>query len=175
MGSKMKNLSFNRMNSVLDILHKISRYIINYCINNRIGTIVWGRNPGWKQNINIGKRNNQKFTKIPHYLLFKMLKYKASEIGIKVIDVEESHTSKCSFLDLEPICHKEKGQYLGKRIKRGLFRSALGIIINADVNAAYNMIRKVFPEAFKSIGIEGVVLHPERLSIKDLLSRPNTC
>ncbi len=175
MGDKMKRLSFNRKNSVLDILHKISRFIIDYCIQNRIGTIVWGRNPGWKQNINIGKRNNQKFTKIPHYLLFKTLKYKASEVGIKVIDQEESHTSKCSFLDLESIGHKEKGQYLGKRTKRGLFRSLKGIIINADVNAAYNMIRKVFPEAFAGIGIEGVVLHPERLSIKDLLSRPNTC
>ncbi len=74
----------------------------------------------------------------------------------------------------EILGHKEKGQYVGKRIKRGLFRSALGIIINADVNAAYNMIRKVFPDAFnnllKTIGIEGVVLHPERLSIKDLFS-----
>lgn len=190
MGSKMKILSFNRTNKILDILHKISRYIINYCINNRIGTIVWGRNPGWKQNINIGKRNNQKFTKIPHYLLFKILKYKTEEIGIKVIDIEESHTSKCSFLDLENIGHKEKGQYLGKRIKRGLFRSLKGIVLNADVNAAYNMIRKVFLDAFhkfvrivngknelmiNAIGIEGVVLHPERLSIKDLLSRPNTC
>jgi len=168
MGAKMRNLSFNRKNLVLDILHKISRFIVNYCVNNRIGTIVWGRNPGWKQEINIGRRNNQKFTKIPHYLLFKMLKYKSEENGIRVIDVEESWTSKCSFLDQEPIGHKEK--YVGRRIKRGLFRSALGIIINADVNAAYNIIRKVFPEAFRAIGIEGVVLHPERLSIKDLLS-----
>ncbi len=174
MGEKMKILSQNRSNIVKDILHKISRFIINYCIENRIGTIVWGRNPGWKQNINLGRRTNQKFTKIPHYLLFKLLKYKAEEIGIKVIDIEESHTSKCSFLDFEPIGHKEKGQYLGKRIKRGLFRTLKGILINADVNAAYNMIKKVFPEAFKSIGIAGVVLHPERLSIKDLLSRPNS-
>jgi len=167
-GAKMRNLSFNRKNLVLDILHKISRFIVNYCVNNRIGTIVWGRNPGWKQNISIGKRNNQKFTKIPHYLLFKMLKYKSEENGIRVIDVEESWTSKCSFLDQEPIGHKDK--YVGRRIKRGLFRSSLGIIINADVNAAYNLIRKVFPEAFRTIGIGGVVLHPERLSIKDLLS-----
>ncbi len=173
-GEKMKNLSSHRINIVLDILHKISRFIINHCIDNRIGTIVWGRNPGWKQNINLGKKTNQKFTKIPHYLLFKILKYKASEVGIKVIDIEESHTSKCSFLDDEPIGHKEKGQYVGKRIKRGIFRSLKGILINADVNAAYNMIKKVFPEAFKSIGIAGVVLHPERLSIKDLLSRPNS-
>lgn len=179
MGDKMKILSQNRTNSVLDILHKISRFIVNYCVQNKIGTIVWGRNPGWKQNINIGKRNNQKFTKIPHYLLFKLLKYKVEDIGIKVIDIEESHTSKCSFLDNEPIGHKEKGQYVGKRTKRGLFRSTKGIIINADVNAAYNMIRKVFPDAFntilKTVGIDGIVLHPERLSIKDLLTRPNTC
>lgn len=186
MGDKMKKLSFDRMNSVLDILHKISRYIVNYCIYNRIGTLIWGRNPGWKQNINLGKKTNQKFTKIPHYLLFKLLKYKAEDVGIKVTDIEESHTSKCSFLDFEQIGHKEKGQYVGKRIKRGLFRTMKGIILNADVNAAYNMIRKVFPNAFnrfirngflvlKTIRIEGVVLHPLRLSIKDLLSRPNSC
>lgn len=144
---------------------------MNYCVDNRIGTIVWGRNPWWKQNINIGKKNNQKFTKIPHYLLFRLLKYKAEEVGIKVIDTEESHTSKCSFLDKEPIGHKEKDQYFGKRIKRGLFRTLKGIIINADVNAAYNMIRKVFPDSFRlnGIGIADVVLHPERISIKDLL------
>lgn len=102
------------------------------------------------------------------------MKYKAEEIGIKVIDVNESHTSKCSFPDLETIGHKEKGQYFGRRIKRGLFRTLKGIIINADVNAAYNMIRKVFPDAFnhllKTVGIAGVVLHPERISIKDLLN-----
>lgn len=143
MGEKMKILSQNRTNMVLDILHKISRFIITHYINNRIGTIVWGRNPRWKQNINIGKRNNQKFTKIPHYLLFKILKYKAEEVGIRMIDYNESHTSKCSFLDMEPVGHKDKGQYVGKRIKRGLFRSAFGIITNADVNAAYNIIRKV--------------------------------
>jgi putative transposase len=199
MGSKMQKLSFDRTNKMLDIIHKISRYIVNYCIINRIGTIVWGRNPGWKQKINLGKRTNQKFTKIPHYLLFKMMKYKAEEIGIKVIDVIESHTSKCSFPDLEAIGYKEKGQYLGKRGKtgqklpRGAFRTAKGIILNSDVNAAYNMIRKVFPDAFrkfirngklmiKAIGIdtsskedEGVVLHPLRLSVSDLFRGPNAC
>ncbi len=190
MGSKFKNLSYNRTNFILDSLHKISRTIINYCISHRIGTIVWGRNPGWKQNINLGRRTNQKFTKIPHYLLFRLLKYKAEEIGIKVIDIEESHTSKCSFLDNEPIGHKEKGQYVGIRGKkypkslrklgipapkdwlgRGLFRTAKGIIWNSDVNAAYNMIRKVFPDSFKlnGIGIADVVLHPKRLSVSDLL------
>jgi putative transposase len=172
MGSKMAKLSFDRMNAVLDILHKISRFVVEYCIRNKIGTIVLGRNPGWKQFINLRKKTNQKFTKIPHYLLFRLMKYKAEEVGIKVIDIEESHTSKCSFPDEEEICHHDK--YLGKRTRRGLFRSLKGIIINADVNAAYNIIRKVFPEAFKSLGIEGVVLHPERLSIKDLLSRPNS-
>lgn len=172
MGEKMKILSTNRTNYVLDILHKISRYIVDYCIENKIGTIVWGRNPGWKQKINLGKKNNQKFTKIPHYLLFEKLKYKAKEVGIKVIDVPENHTSKCSFLDNEPIEHKEKGQYFGKRTTRGLFRTLKGIIINADVNAAYNMIRKVFPDSFRSngIGIADVVLHPERISIKDLFN-----
>jgi putative transposase len=87
-----------------------------------------------------------------------MLTYKAELVGIQVILVNESHTSKCSFLDDEPICHHER--YLGKRIKRGLFRAADGrTVYNADVNGAYNIIRKAIPGAFGQ-GKAGVVVHP---------------
>lgn len=173
-GENLKIQSQNRFNTIKDIFHKLSRYIINYCIEYKIGTIIIGRNPGWKQNINIGKRNNQNFVSIPFYLLIRLLKYKSEEVGIDLIEIEESHTSKCSFLDNESICHHEK--YIGKRIKRGLFRSGLGRRINADINAAYNMIRKVYPNTFRDRGhgLVGEVLHPERLSIKDLLTRPNS-
>lgn len=86
--------------------------------------------------------------------------YKAKEIGISIVEQDESHTSKCSFLDDEPIGHS--GKYIGKRISRGLFRSLKGIIINADVQGAYNIIKKAFPKAFEKMivlradGIEGV-------------------
>ncbi len=87
-----------------------------------------------------------------------MLKYKAELVGIKVIETEESYTSKCSLLDLEELCKKEK--YCGRRIKRGLYRSAKGTLINADLNGADNILRKVFPEGFQLEGIEGVGFHP---------------
>lgn len=77
----------------------------------------------------------------------------------------ENHTSRCSFLDLEPLEHRE--QYAGRRISRGLFRSKSGVVINADVNAAYNVVRKAFPKAFAD-GIEGVGLHPARMSFNTL-------
>jgi len=79
-------------------------------------------------------------------------------VGIKVVITEESHTSKCSFLDDEPICHQER--YAGKRVRRGLFRAADGRTIHADVNGSYNIIRKVIPDAFRGRGIAGVVVHP---------------
>ena len=98
-------------------------------------------------------------------MLFRseMLTYKCELVGIQVITNNESHTSKCSFLDNEPICRQE--HYAGKRVKRGLFRSATGKLINADLNGALNIIRKVIPAAF-SEGIEGAAVHPLPLGIK---------
>jgi putative transposase len=90
-----------------------------------------------------------------------MLIYKCELRGIKVIITEESYTSKCSFLDLEEI--KKQENYAGKRVKRGLFKSANGTLINADVNGGYNILRKVFPNAFAN-GIEGVAVHPVIIS-----------
>lgn len=167
-GSAIEKVTNNRNKKMQDIMHKISRYIINYCMEHNIGTIVIGLNPFWKQRVNLGKRNNQNFVQIPFGKLIKMVEYKAEEVGINVITDSEEYTSKCSFLDGESMEHHDK--YIGKRIKRGLFRSGKGILINADINAAYNMIRKVFPNAFNKLGhgIEDVVLHPKRLSILDI-------
>jgi putative transposase len=91
-----------------------------------------------------------------------MLTYKAQLVGIQVIVTEESYTSKCSFLDHEPLAHQER--YAGKRLKRGLFQTATGKRFNADVNGAYNMILKVVPDAFGK-GRAGVVVHPVRLCL----------
>ncbi len=93
-----------------------------------------------------------------------MLTYKAALVDIKVILTEESHTSKCSFLDIELVEHQDR--YVGKRVKRGLFVTASGRRINADVNGAYNMIVKVVPNAFGN-GREGVVVHPVRLALRN--------
>ena len=156
-GKGVEVLTHKRNSRIKDVLHKLSRAIINYALEMNVENIIIGSNPFWKQKTNMGKKNNQNFAQIPHSTLISMVEYKAGEVGISVERIEESYTSKCSFLDNEPMEHHEK--YLGKRVKRGLFRSATGVLLNADVNAAYNMIRKAIPNAFAE-GIEGVVLHP---------------
>ena len=133
-----------------------------WCVKNKIDTIVIGHNKGWKQDINIGARNNQNFVSIPFDMLRKQLAYKAEEHRILPVDSNEDHTSKCSFLDGESVEHHDK--YMGRRIKRGLFRTSDGRTINADLNAAYNIIRKAFPKAFAK-GIEGLGMAPRRLNV----------
>jgi len=154
---RINRLTFRRNNKVRDYLHKTSRFIIDYCVKHQISMIVIGKNKNWKQEISIGKRNNQNFVSIPFDVLIQQLKYKAEEVGIEVIENEESYTSKCSFLDNEEIGKKEI--YAGRRIKRGLFKSSNGTLINADVNGGYNILKKAFPKAFAD-GIGRCGLHP---------------
>ena len=156
-------LTNKRNNKVTDYLHKASRLLVNQLVSRGITTLVIGKNPNMKQDINIGKVNNQNFVQLPIMRFADLMKYKCELEGIKVLFNEESYTSKCSFLDSEPICKHDK--YIGKRIKRGLFVSRNGIKINADVNGAYNIMIKVIPNAF-SDGIEGVGVHPMVLTIK---------
>jgi len=175
-GTTMLNLTDNRNRKIKDAMHKISRYIVDWCLEHKIGTIVIGHNDNWKQKAQLGKRNNQNFVSIPYYILMNQITYKAEETGMSVIEQDESHTSKCSFLDNESVEHHSK--YLGKRIKRGLFRSATGILINADVQGALNIIRKAVSNAFpkgNADGIEGVGLHPKRTNIKKILSFGDVC
>ena len=140
---KINSLTRNRYNFVEDCFHKISTDIINQAVSNDVTTIVVGNNDLWKQEINLGKRNNQNFVQIPFENLIEKLKYKALAKGIKVITTEESYTSKCSFFDNEDMCkHKD---YQGKRIHRGLFRTSDKKTINSDVNGTLNIIRKVVP------------------------------
>ena len=155
---RMERLTTRRTRQINHYLHTHSRRIIDLLVREGIGTLVIGKNEGWKQEISIGKRNNQNFVQVPHARLIELLAYKAELVGIRVVLTNESHTSKCSFLDDEPIHHHAR--YAGKRIKRGLFRAADGRqIINADVNGAYNIIRKAIPGAFGQ-GKAGVVVHP---------------
>lgn len=175
-GTAERKLTEKRNRKIKDAMHKISRYIINWCIDNNIGTIVIGYNDAWKQEAELGKRNNQNFVLIPYYLLTHDIQYKGEETGINVVEQEESHTSKCSFLDNESVEHHDS--YMGKRIKRGIFRSAKGILINADVNGSLNIIRKAVSEAFpkgSADEIEGVGLHPKRANTKMILSFEDGC
>ena len=160
---RLKRITAKRNNKINDIFHKISRKVINYCIENNFGTIIIGYNRAWKQRVNIGKVNNQKFVQIPFFKLINQIKYKSELVGIEIIIGRESFTSKCSFLDKEPI--KRHKKYMGKRVNRGLFKSQKGILINADVNAGYNIIKKVIPNAVSADGIEGVGLHPYSIAI----------
>jgi transposase len=130
--------------------------------------LVIGMNPLWKQAANLGQRTNQQFVSIPHARFIAMLTYKAELVSIRVIVTEESYTSKASFLDADPLpvydaARPDQPRFSGRRVKRGLYRAADGTPINADVNGAYNIIRKVAPEAFAQ-GSRGCVVHPVRLA-----------
>jgi putative transposase len=158
---RLESLTDKRNRRLQYELHLASRRIIERLVQEDIGTLVIGKNAGWKQEINLGRRNNQNFVAIPHARFIDLLTYKAELVGIQVIVREESYTSKCSFLDREPIEKRET--YAGRRVKRGLFHSASGRRIQADVNASYNIIRKAAPCAFDAAGVEGAVVHPVRL------------
>ena len=129
-----------RNNRINDYLHKITTYIVNQAVSKNIGTIVVGYNKEWKQDTNLGKVNNQNFVHIPFYRLINLLEYKCRLKGIKFQTITESYTSKCSFVDNEEI--KKHKTYSGKRITRELFKTKDGLIINADINGAYNILKK---------------------------------
>lgn len=158
-----RQVSLKRNNRIGDALHKTSRFVIDYCIRNNIGTIVVGKNDGWKRDVNIGHRNNQNFVQIPHAKLVDQIKYKAALFCIDFVEQEESHTSKCDALALEPVEHRNP--YLGRRKHRGLFVSSTGKQIHADVNGALNIMRK-------AIGDHNVVLNWGRLArpVSEVLS-----
>jgi putative transposase len=155
---RLQRLSRKRKNKVQDFFHKTSRAVIKYCVAHNIGRILIGYNPQWKQGIKLRKKTNQNFVGLPFLTLLHQIRYKGELVGIRVDTTKEDHTSKCSFLDNEPIIHHES--YLGTRTTRGLFKSKNEQIINADCNGAYNIVKKVVPNAFNADGIEGVGLHP---------------
>lgn len=162
--SKIKKLTQKRNNRVKDYMHKASKKIINFLVNNKIECLVVGSNKQWKKEINIGKRNNQNFVSIPYFIFKRMLKYKCEEKGIHYLEREESYTSKTSFLDMEDI--QKQNSYKGKRIKRGLFRSGEGIEINADLNGALNIIRKEFGnDYFREDKLTQLFSNPKRIKV----------
>ena len=160
---KIETLTRKRNNKVKDYLHKSSCMLVNHLVSNNVSKVVVGHNKEWKQDINIGKKNNQNFVQIPFNQFIQMLTYKARLKGVVVVTKEESYTSKCSFLDGETI--EKHNTYMGKRVKRGLFKSNNGRLINADLNGALNILRKEIPNAFNGYGIE-VCSTPTVLTVK---------
>ena len=145
-------------------LHAASRRIIDHLVQEGIGTLAVGKNPLWKQQVELGRKNNQTFVQIPHARFFAILTYKAKLVGIDVVIVEESYTSKASFLDLDVLPtydpeRTEKPRFSGKREKRGLYRASDGRRIHADINGSYNILRKAFPNSFGQ-GIEAAAVRP---------------
>ncbi len=164
---RIERITHKRNNKVKDYLHKASKIIIDNAISTSTTKIIIGKNENWKQNINLGKKNNRQFTTIPHATLIKMIEYKAQMVGIETIVTQEAYTSKCSALDLEPICKHET--YVGKRIKRGLFVTATRKLINADANGALNIARLGLSASGKEMQISDSVMscvsQPKKLNI----------
>jgi putative transposase len=161
----INKLNYKRNNKIEDYFHKASKHLIDICIKNNIGKIVIGKNINWKQDINIGKKNNQNFVSTPFNKLIQMITYKAEQVSIKVILTEESYTSKIDHLVNEPMIHSDN--YLGKRIKRGLFKSSTNILLNADINGSFGMLRKinaVNKNYFNNLVNRGCVFQPVKLN-----------
>jgi putative transposase len=177
--ARMERMTNKRNRRVDHYMHTASRYIVDLLVQEGIGVLVIGKNDGWKQNIEMGKRNNQNFVQIPHARFIHMLTYKAELVGITVLITEESYTSKASFLDRDPLPVRDtndaKHTFSGKRVERGLYRASGNRYINADVNGAYNIIRKAAPDTFTAEGVEDgwatpYVVHPARMT----LAKPRT-
>jgi len=164
---RMINLSRKREFQLNDYMNRSSKYIINYCLNNDVGSIVVGDFSDIKQNINLGKKNNQNFVSIPYGKFRQKLKSKCELFGIEYYHVDESYTSKTSFLDKE--FPEKKDSYLGKRVKRGLFKSSTGKCINADVNGAAQILVKSKRNIFDGAYI-GATNAPVRVKLIDMIN-----
>lgn len=129
--------------------HNASKMIVELCMKTGCGTIIIGKNDGWKQEMHLGKKTNQNFQYVPFFNLIQKIAYKASIVGIKVVFTEEAYTSKASFLDRDPlpVYGEQEPEFSGKRVKRGLYRAADGRLLNADVNGSANIGRKVIGDS----------------------------
>ena len=143
----LDRLGLKRNNKISYEIHKVTKFLANYFDERDVSKVIIGNNSGWKNGINLGRRNNQNFVNIPYAKFINQLTYKCQLLGITVITREESYTSKASFLDYDEIPNYNdeiKPKFSGRRIKRGLYRSTIRKI-NADVNGAYNIMIKENP------------------------------
>jgi putative transposase len=156
-----RRLTHKRNCKIDNYLHSAIRSLINHRAANSIETLVIGKNDCGQTGRILGKKTNQNMVSIPQAKFIERLTYKAQLVGINVVVVTEEYTSKCSFLDNEPLYKQDS--YQGRGIKRGLFRNRNGTLRNADVKGSLNIIRKAFPKAFVE-GIQGVVVPPVRIT-----------
>jgi putative transposase len=152
-------------------LHTASRRIIDLLVSEGIGTLVIGKNLLWKQEANMGRKNNQQFVQLPHARFIDQLTYKAQLVGIKVVIQEESYTSKASFLDSDPLPtyqanRTEKPIFSGTRTARSWYRASDGTIIHADINGSFNILRKSNSDLLQvGRGVAGAAVRPRRLAV----------
>ena len=158
---RLQKLTDKRYEMIKYQMHCISKYVVDWCVLYNVDTLIVGHNDDWKQN----NKGMQNFTYIPYELFIQMLAYKCENNGIKFIEHEEGYTSGTSFVDNEEPVKENYDK--SRRIHRGLFVGSNGVQINADVNGAYQILKKVIPNAFAN-GIEGAGLHP--LTIKKLIA-----
>ncbi len=173
----LERVAAKRTRRIDHYMHTTSIRIIDLLVREGIGTLVIGKNPGWKQECKMSKKNNQHFVQLPHARFIDMLTYKAKLVGITVLVQEESYTSKASFLDRDPIPvfgeeDADKVTFSGRRVKRGMYKASNGRKFNADINGSYNIMRKALPNVFTDNGIGDVnkairslVVHPERIVV----------
>ena len=166
----------NRELKIQSELHKITSFLSLYFDEMTIETVFVGKNYGWKQGVSLGRKNNQTFTQIPFNTFISQLAYKCLIRGIKVVEQEESYTSKASFLDEDEIpVYKNvqtKPQFSGKRISRGLYKTKDGKVLNADVNGSYNILVKGLLSLNKSLDRKNLSFHTRSLK-NDLTSVSN--
>ena len=154
----------NKRNDKIELfMHKASDYVVKLALKHNISAIVVGKNEGWKYRSNLGKVNNQTFCQIPYNSFIEKLTYKCQHLGISVITTEESYTSGTSFLDSElPIVENYN---ISRRVHRGLFQADCEKLINADINGACQIMKKVFVNSFNKIDNIGFVMHPVRVNL----------
>ena len=156
---RISRLTLRRNRKIKDYMHKVSRKIVEYMEANSLNTLFVGKNVGWKDSINLGRTNNRNFVSIPYNMLIQMLEYKCKLAGINFVIVNEAYTSKCSFLDREKISKHDS--YAGRRIRKGLFISNSGIMINADVNGSLNIMRLGLEKQNVKLDVVEEILRPE--------------
>ena len=166
---RINRLTIRRNSKIKDYMHKVSRKIVDYMEANSLNTLFVGKNVGWKDSINLGKTNNQNFVSIPYNMLIQMLEYKCKLAGINIVIINEAYTSKCSFLDSEKICKHDN--YAGRRVKRGIFISSSGIIINADINGSLN----IMVVGLKQLNVKRDVLVLEPANLRFVLNPVIVC
>ncbi|MBE9217042.1 transposase [Plectonema cf. radiosum LEGE 06105] len=165
-------LTAKRNNQVRDYLNKTARFIVNHCITNSIANLIVGYNPGIKQEINIGRSNNQNFVQIPFHSLRSKLKAMCERYGLNYIEQEESYTSRASAIDGDKIPiynadNPKKYHFSGLRIKRGLYRTKEGHLVNSDLNGSLNIGRKSKHDGFAGVS-RAALTQPRRINLLKL-------